>query len=156
TAISEQLAQAKRNFEVGTATITDTHEAQSRYDLAAAQEIVAQNAVDTQFRQLQQITGKEYKRLAPVRADVKLPPPNPANMQNWVDMAEKQGYPVMVQEAASQIAALQTKVQRAGHYPTLDLVGTYGQTNQTGTTLSAFSSQANLGTIGLQFAMPLY
>ena len=35
-AISEQLAQAKRNFEVGTATITDTHEAQARYDLTAA------------------------------------------------------------------------------------------------------------------------
>ena len=155
-AISEQLAQAKRNFEVGTATITDTHEAQSRFDLSAAQEIVAQNAVDTQFRQLQQITGKEYKRLAPVRSDVKLPPPNPTNMQSWVDLAEKQGYPVMIQEATTQIAGLQTKVQRAGHYPTLDVVGTYGQTNQTGTTLSAFSSQANLGTIGLQFALPLY
>src|SRR5471032_3079287 len=41
TAISEQLAQAKRNFEVGTATITDTHEAQARYDLATSQEIAA-------------------------------------------------------------------------------------------------------------------
>ena len=38
-AISEQLAQAKRNFEVGTATITDTNEAQARFDLAVAQEI---------------------------------------------------------------------------------------------------------------------
>ena len=32
TAIAEQLAQAKRNFEVGVATITDTNEAQARYD----------------------------------------------------------------------------------------------------------------------------
>ena len=40
-AIGEQLAQAKRNFEVGTATITDTHEAQARYDLIVAQEIAA-------------------------------------------------------------------------------------------------------------------
>ena len=155
-AIAEQLAQAKRNFEVGTATITDTHEAQSRYDLAAAQEIVAQNAVDTQFRQLQQITGKEYKRLAPVRADVKLPPPNPNSMQSWVDLAEKQGYPVMIQEAAAQIASLQTKVARAGHYPTLDLVATYGQTEQTGSTTTANSALVNLGTFGLQFAVPLY
>ena len=36
TAIGQQLEQAKRNFEVGTATITDTHEAQSRYDLTTA------------------------------------------------------------------------------------------------------------------------
>jgi len=40
-AIQEQLAQAKRNFEVGTATITDTHEAQARYDLSGSQEITA-------------------------------------------------------------------------------------------------------------------
>jgi outer membrane protein len=156
SAIGEQLAQAKRNFEVGTATITDTHEAQARFDLTSAQEIVAQNAVDTQIRQLQQLTGKIYPRLKPLRADVKLSPPNPATMQSWVELAEKQSYPVVIQEAGSEIASLQTKFARAGHYPTLDLVGTYGQTNQTGTALSAFSSQANLGTIGLQLALPIY
>ncbi|HJY79108.1 MAG TPA: TolC family protein, partial [Burkholderiales bacterium] len=43
TATGEQLAAAKRNFEVGTATITDTHEAQSRFDLISAQEIAALN-----------------------------------------------------------------------------------------------------------------
>jgi outer membrane protein len=155
-AIAEQLAQAKRNFEVGTATITDTHEAQARFDITSAQEIVAQNAVDTQIRQMQQVTGKVYAQLRPVRADVKLSPPNPANMQSWVDLAEKQGYPVVIQEAGTQIASLQTKLTRAGHYPTLDVVGTYSQTDQTGTSLSAFSSQANFGTVGLQLAIPLY
>jgi outer membrane protein len=155
-AISEQLAQAKRNFEVGTATITDTHEAQSRFDLTTAQGIVAQNAVDTQARQLQQITGKLYARLRPVRTDVKLSPPNPTSMQAWVELAEKQGYPVVIQDAATQIANLQTKFARAGHYPTLDIVGSYGQVNQTGTSLSALSSQANLGVLGLQLALPIY
>ena len=156
TAIGEQLAQAKRNFEVGTATITDTHEAQARYDLTTAQGIVAQNAVDTQIRQLQQLTGKVYGRLQPLRPDIKLLPPNPANMQSWVELAEKQSYPVAIQDSASQIANLQTKFARAGHYPTLDLVGSYGQTNQTGSSVSAFSSQLNLGSVGLQLALPLY
>ncbi|HTP62345.1 MAG TPA: TolC family outer membrane protein [Burkholderiales bacterium] len=155
-AIAEQLAQAKRNFEVGTATITDTHEAQARYDLASANVIVAENAVETQLRQLQQITGKRYENLRPLRATVKLTPPNPNNMQSWVDIAEKQGFPVQLQEATTEIANLQVKFARAGHYPTLDLVGTFGQTDQTGTTISAFSSQANLGTVGLQLALPLY
>src|SRR5439155_7051007 len=62
-AISEQLAQAKRNFEVGTATITDTHEAQARFDLSAAQEIAAQNDLDSKRRSLQLLTGKEYSQL---------------------------------------------------------------------------------------------
>jgi outer membrane protein len=156
TAIGEQLAQAKRNFEVGTATITDTHEAQARFDLTSAQEIVAQNAVDTQIRQLQQVAGKVYAQLRPVRANVRLSPPNPANMQSWVELAEKQGYPVVIQDAGTQIASLQAKLTRAGHYPTLDLVGSYGQINQTGSAVTAFSSQLNTGSLGLQLAVPIY
>ncbi|HLX79315.1 MAG TPA: TolC family outer membrane protein [Burkholderiales bacterium] len=155
-AIGEQLAQAKRNFEVGTATITDTHEAQARFDLTVAQEIVAQNDIDTKIRALQQITGKVYSALKPLRPKVKLSPPNPATMQTWVDLAEKQGYPVLVQEAGTEIANLQAKIARAGHYPTLDLVATYGQTEQTGSTITGNSAQLNLGTVGLQLALPLY
>jgi len=155
-AISEQLAQAKRNFEVGTATITDTHEAQARYDLAAAQEIAAQNDLDTKKRTLQQLTGKEYPTLRPLRPNVTLAPPKPSRMEDWMDLARKQAYPVVVQEATTQIAGLQAKIGKAGHYPTLDLVGSYGQTKQTGSTLSALSSELSVGSLGLQLAVPLY
>jgi outer membrane protein len=155
-AISEQLAQAKRNFEVGTATITDTHEAQARFDLAVAQEISAQNDLDNRRRTLAQLTGKDYPVLRPLRAQVTLSRPNPANMNDWVALAEKQAYPVIIQDATTQIAGLQTKFARAGHYPTVDLVATYGQTWQTGTAVSTLSSQVNLGTLGVQVAVPIY
>src|SRR5712691_3557060 len=79
-AISEQLAQAKRNFEVGTATITDTHEAQARFDLIVAQEIAGLNDLENKRRALQALNGKEYAELMPLRADVRLAPPNPNNM----------------------------------------------------------------------------
>ena len=109
-ATAEQLAQAKRNFEVGTATITDTHEAQARYDLIAAQEIAALNDLESKRRALQLITGREGRasssRCAP---DVKLAPPNPPDMQTWVDLAEKQSYPVQIAEAAAEVAALEAR-----------------------------------------------
>jgi len=155
-AISEQLAQAKRNFEVGTATITDTHEAQARYDLAVAQEISAQNDVEARRRALQQLTGKEYSTLAPLRSDVRLSPPNPDNMQSWVELAEKQSYPVLVQESGADIAALETRRNRAGHYPTLDFVASHNYTSQNASQLSATGSNVTTSTIGLQFALPLY
>ena len=155
-AISEQLAQAKRNFEVGTATITDTHEAQARFDLAVAQEISAQNDLDNKRRTLSQLTGKEYPALRALRAQVTLSRPNPANMNDWVALAEKQAYPVIIQDATTQIAGLQTKFARAGHYPTVDLVATYGQAWQTGSTVSGNSLQQNLGTLGVQVAVPIY
>ena len=155
-AISEQLAQAKRNFEVGTATITDTHEAQARYDLSTAQEISSQNDLEVKRRTLQQVTGKAYEKLRPLRSDVKLSPPNPNNMQSWVDIAEKQSFPVLIQEAVGEIASLEVKRSRAAHYPTVDLVATLGQTNQTGSNLSATGSLITPASIGVQLALPLY
>ncbi len=155
-AISEQLAQAKRNFEVGTATITDTHEAQARFDLSSSQEIAALNDFETKKSALQQITGKQYTALRTLRPEVRLTPPNPANMQNWVELAEKQGYPVQIQESAAEIAQLEARRQAAGHYPTVDLVASYGWTSQTASQLSAVSSNVNSGVIGLQFGLPLY
>ncbi len=156
TAIAEQLAQAKRNFEVGTATITDTHEAQARFDLAGAQEISALNDVEARGRALQQLTGKEYESVKPLRADIRLARPNPENMQSWVDLAEKQSYPVLIQEAGVEIANLETKRNRGGHYPTLDAVATAGQGFQTGSQLGTVGSDTTNATIGLQFALPLY
>ena len=126
-ATSEQLAQAKRNFEVGTATITDTHEAQARYDLIAAQEIAAQNDLQARRRQLQLIAGKEYADLKPLRSDIKLAPPNPENVETWADLAEKQSYTVLAQEAAAEVAVLEAKRASAGHLPTLDFIAQYGQ-----------------------------
>jgi outer membrane protein len=155
-AISEQLAQAKRNFEVGTSTITDTHEAQARFDLSAAQEISAQNDLEVKQRTLQQVTGKAYDKLKPLRNDVKLAPPNPNTMQTWVEIAEKQSFPVLIQEAASEIAGLEIKRSRAVSYPTVDLVASFGQTNQTGSNIAATGSLTTPTAIGLQLAVPLY
>jgi outer membrane protein len=155
-AISEQLAQAKRNFEVGTATITDTHEAQARYDLSASQEIAALNDLETKRSALQQVSGKAYTALKPLRPQVKLSPPNPANMQNWVDLAEKQGYAVQIQDTAAEIAGLEARRASAGHYPTLDFVASYGTTSQTASQLSTIPSNVTSGSFGLQLGLPLY
>jgi outer membrane protein len=155
-AISEQLAQAKRNFEVGTATITDTHEAQSRFDLVGAQEIAAQNDLESKRRALQLLTGREPGGLKPVRPDVKLTPPNPPDMQAWVDLAEKNSYQVQVQEALAEVAALEARRNTAAHLPTLDFVATHGQTGQSATNESSVGRDTTSTLIGLQLAMPIY
>jgi outer membrane protein len=156
--IAEQLAQAKRNFEVGTATITDTHEAQARFDLVGAQEIVADNAVETKQRELQQIAGKLYPAVKPLRPGVKHEPPKPARMQDWVELAENQGFPVLAQDAVTEIAGLEARRAAAAHLPTLDLVGSYGTTSATGSTVIATSGSTKItsGSLGLQLGIPIY
>jgi len=65
-AISEQLAQAKRNFRSRhRQRFTDTHEAQARFDLATSQEIAAQGDLEIKKRTLQQIVGRFPERLEP-------------------------------------------------------------------------------------------
>jgi len=158
TAISEQLAQAKRNFEVGTATITDTHEAQARFDLALSQEIAANSDLEIRKSALQQIIGKFPDGLVPLKPAIELSPPKPNAMEPWVANAEEQNLGVRVQLAALEIATREIERSRAGHYPSLNMVGSYGRNSSSISTTGA----ANVGTdstnstIGLQLAIPLY
>ncbi len=158
TAISEQLAQAKRNFEVGTATITDTHEAQARYDLAVSQEIAAQSDLEIRRRNLQQIVGKFPGQLTPLRPAIEITPPKPATMEEWASAAETRSFPVRVQEAALEIAKREIERIRAGHLPTLNLVGSLGQQSQAISTVGASNvgSDVDSRIIGLQLAIPIY
>ncbi len=84
-AIGQQLEQAKRNFEVGTATITDTHDAQARYDLTVSGEIAARNDLEVKKRALSQIIGRPAPPLLTVGPRFTLVDPEPNNMEAWVD-----------------------------------------------------------------------
>lgn len=156
TAITEQLASAKRNFEVGTATITDTHEAQARYDLAVAQALAAENDLQIKRTALQQIIGKSPADLAALRAGTQLNAPAPAAIDPWVSSAEQQNYGVVGQQLALEIAQREIKKNRAGHAPTLDLVASRNHNTQSGSTLLTTANTSNSTTVGIQWNMPLF
>jgi outer membrane protein len=154
TAIGQQLESAKTNFEVGTATITDTHEAQARYDLASAQEIAAESDLEVKRRTLQAIVGDEPGPLAPTRKDVALSPPQPSDMAQWVSAAEKDSISVQIQQAAADIAAREVDKQRAGHYPTVDLVANQGTAKTYASTWGMVDNDTKA--IGIQVTIPLF
>src|SRR6185369_5734236 len=82
-AVAEQLASAKRNFEVGTSTITDTREAQARYDLVIAQEIAGENDLRVKRLALDTLVGKPDVNPTALLIPLKLPPPEPADVNAW-------------------------------------------------------------------------
>ena len=151
-AIAEQLASAKRNFEVGTATITDTHEAQARYDLSNAQEIAATNDLEVKRNTFAQITGKLPPSLSSLKTGLKLNPPEPASMDPWVQTAESGNFSVVAQGLLAEIAKLEISRNRAGHLPTLDAVASYGSNT------SFFTSAITTTTtnIGVQLTIPIF
>jgi outer membrane protein len=154
-ATAEQLASAKRNFEVGTATITDTREAQARFDLGTAQEIAAENALLTRRLALDILVGRQNVQPKPLLVPVVLPPPAPANPEEWVNVADASHPAVRRARVGLDVATLETEKARAAGGPTLDAVGQLFTQDSRGSaiTLPGYSNGAS---IGLQLNWPLY
>jgi len=156
-AVVESLAQAKRNFDVGVATITDTNEAQAKYDQIVAQEIATKNDYDNKVTALRAIIGRFPKELKPVGPGLIPVPPNPDNLQYWVERSRTDNLNVRVADKNFEIATLQIDRAKAGHYPTLDLVASYGYINSAGASISlGFSNYSTQGIIGVNLAVPIY
>ncbi|MDR2789067.1 MAG: TolC family outer membrane protein [Candidatus Accumulibacter sp.] len=155
-AIALQLAQAKKNFEVGTTTITDAHEAQSRFDLAVAQELAGDGDLEVKRYALRVIVGGELGELARLRADVELRPPQPAGMEQWVQAAENDNFLVQARQAALEVAQREIERARAGHYPTLDIVANYGKSDSVPSASNSPGLRTDARNIGLQLSIPIY
>jgi outer membrane protein len=155
TAVTEQLASAKRNFEVGTQTITDTHEAQAQYDLVVAQEFAALNELENKRSALQNITGAAPSALAPLKPGVVLATPSPAVIEPWVTSAESQNYGVVSAELSYESSKRDIQKSRAGHYPTLDLIANARRSTNTGQ-YTGLSGTRNDKAIGIQYSFPIF
>jgi outer membrane protein len=156
-AVAEQLASAKRNFEVGTSTITDSREAQARYDLGTAQEIAAENDLRVKHIALNQLVGKPDAQPKALAQPLVLPALQPGDANAWVQQAET-GHPGIQQsQIALEVAQLETEKAKAGHKPTLDLTASYNAIkNLDGSSSNTGSSRTNVGSVGLAFNLPLF
>ena len=159
--IAEQLASAKRNFEVGTATITDTREAQARADLTSAQEIAAENDLRVKQIALDQLVGQSSAKPLPLAVPVVLPTLAPAAVDEWVAQSEAQNPTVQQARIGLDVAKLETDKARAGHRPTVALTGSLAKSHVSlsGDSVAGPYSASGNGTnasIGVSLSMPLF
>ena len=157
-AVSEQLASAKRNFEVGTTTVTDSREAQARYDLVTAQEIAAENDLRVKRLALDQLVGITGSEPRPLALPVQLPAVQPGDVAAWVDTARAQQPGVRQAAIALDIARLETKKAETGHLPTVDLQVGYNVTRNPQGTITApgVNSRTNSASVGVALNLPLF
>ncbi|GAA5178935.1 TolC family outer membrane protein [Niveibacterium umoris] len=153
----QQLELARKSFEVGTTTITDVHEAQSRFDLTVAREAAARADVIVKTQSLRQITGKDQGALAPLREGVRFEQPQPNDMSQWANNAADGNLAAQQAQLASEIADREVSSARSGHLPTADVVAQYGHT-YTGAIGNIIASEAkvNSGSIGVQISVPIF
>jgi outer membrane protein len=152
----EQLESAKRNFEVGTATITDSHEAQARYDLATAQALAAESDLEIKRQALSTLTGKAPEALKNIKAGVKIARPQPDDIAKWIESAEQGGLTVQLGQLGLEVADREVSKQRGGHLPTLDLVATKGKNSATQSSTLGSGYDSNSTTVGLQLTIPIF
>ena len=155
SAVSEQLAAAKRNFEVGTSTITDTREAQARFDLVTAQEIAADNELRIKKLALDDTVGQAQVAPLPLRPAANIDGLQTGTVDNWVAQSEQENGNLAQARIALEVARLEIAKAKAGHLPTLDLNASYGMTRyRNGSSTS--QPNTNAATIGLALNLPLY
>jgi outer membrane protein len=152
----QQLAQAKREFEVGTKTIVDQNEAQARYDQIVAQLQVAVGTLLVRRNELTAIVGRDPELLATLDDAPRLSLPQPNEINNWVRAAEDTNYGVQVARATSEIYTREIQRAKDGYKPTVDLVAGYNLNRATGNTLNGLDTTSNIGNVGLQLTVPIY
>ena len=156
-AVAEQLAAAKRNFEVGTSTITDTREAQARYDLVIAQEIAADNDLRIKRLALNQLVGLNNIEPKSLSTQAKLAAPDYQSLDQWVQQSSTTNPSVIQSRVALDISKLETSKAEAGHKPTLDLVAGYTPTRyKNGKGINSSQIDTNTSSLTLAFNIPLF
>jgi len=155
-AIGQQLEQAKRNFEVGNATITDTHDAQARYDLVTAQEIAARADLDVKNRVLEQLIGRPAPVLAGPAANFAPTPPTPNAMEPWVERARTNALGVRIAQENLTFYSQDVERNRGAHHPTVDAYATAATAGAGATSVGNIGTDINSSVIGLQLAIPIY
>jgi len=153
-AILEQLASAKRNFEVGTATITDAREAQAGADLASAREIAADIDLRNRRIVLGTLVGRRDLEPLPLATPMALPPVAPDNVEEWVTTADTVHPQVVRARSAYEVAQLEIDKAKAGELPTVDAVASLGANYATGDSIIPGTTRS--GSIGIELNWPLY
>ena len=160
-AIARQLEQAKQRFEVGLIAITDVQESQAAYDQAVADEIAAKRSLATAREFLREITGQYVSNLSAPGDEFPMRTPNPASETDWVDLAMGQNLVLVSSRIDEQLARDEISFRRTGHYPTVDLVASIGNSSSdaeqnTGAGFLDTERDFDSDSIGIQVTVPLF
>lgn len=155
-ALQRQFEQAEQRFEVGLTAVTDVHEARASYDNARARAIVQRNRLEDAREALREFTGQYFTELDPLQELLPLVTPEPNNGEEWVQIALANNPAVLSARYSVDIANANAKLQRTGHFPTLDFIASYSSfTNNTFVARDP-ATQLPIGTTDLQIDQTLY
>lgn len=157
--IAEQLAAAKRRFELGDATVTDALEAQARYDLTAANIIGLENELRNAEDNLARITGRQPVpgSLFALPYTVALPAPQPNKLSAWSEQAKSANLDVVRARIQTRIAEYDIQIAKSGHYPTVNFTASSTSNTVGNSQVRPFYNGRTIdNTLALTLSVPIY
>lgn len=156
-AIGEQLASATRRFEMGKATITDTYESQSRYDLVTANIIGAQNVVQNAKDILARILGQPTDQLSVLPYSVALPAPVPNQLQKWSEQAQAANLELIRAQLQTRIAEADVEIAKGGNYPTVSVFASSSSNTLGNMAVQPYYNGRTVdNVVGVMVSVPIY
>lgn len=156
-AFDQQFQQNRHLFEQGEGTRTDILEAESRYELATAEEIQARDEQDAALRELAALIGEpaiDVRDLDPLQEGFQSFALSPANYDSWHEMALSNNPMLASQRQRVEVARYEVERNRAGHLPRLSAYATSRQNeSESGNT---YNQRYDTNTVGIEISMPLY
>ncbi len=156
-AYEQQFQQNEHMFKQGEGTRTDILEAESRYELATAEEIEARNEQDAALRELGALVGVpavDITDLAPLDQNFQTFALMPANYDTWHELAISNNPNLASQRQAVEVARYEVERNRAGHLPKVNAYAAMRQNeSESGNT---YNQRYETNTIGFEVSVPLY
>ncbi|GAB6067804.1 efflux transporter outer membrane subunit OpmH [Methylothermus subterraneus] len=166
-ATERQLAQVKARFEVGLLAITDLREAEAAFDLAVAARLADEGALQVAKEQLSILTGRSHEALLALKDDYPIAPPDPKEVEKWIEFARQNNYDLKVAALAREVALQTARVASAEHLPKITANLSYSETRSEndfhnltpaagGSRDFNFPRNVNQGALSLNLNLPLF
>jgi len=154
-AIGRALELAREKLKMGLGTITNQHDATARYGVTQAREIESRNKLNDAKQALREITGTVVETFQSLRSDFPLMTPEPPVLDKWVEVAHDQNLSLRARREGVEVARQEVERQRAGHYPSVNLVLSHNR-RDAGSTLFGGGSVVETTDLTLRLSVPLY
>ncbi len=153
-AVGKALDLAREKLRFGLGTVTNLHDATARHAVTQAREVEASNKLNDAKQGLREITGRSIEQYQSLRDPFAVLTPDPPDMAKWITVAHEQNLGLRAKREAVEVARQEIERQRAGHYPSLNLLVSHNR-RDAGSTLFGGGSDVSTTDVTLRLSLPL-
>ncbi|MFP4445179.1 MAG: TolC family outer membrane protein [Desulfosudaceae bacterium] len=154
-AVSRHYELVNEKFSRRLSTRTEYYDAKARLAEVRTKRLAAESDLEDARQALEEIIGVPVDSLAPLRQELPLISPDPAESEAWIRAAIEQNPALEAMRRKVKAARQEIRHQRAGHYPSLDLEANYNW-RETDGTLFGGGSEVETTDLAVELTVPLY